>query len=219
MSPGYERIAERRFDDILLPLKRLNADTTRSDQFTNALVGLGMEIYHSVAEVQSGARERVLSRAALGTRNLLELRYWTMFAAASEANIVRLRKEALIDFREMLDKFAGACKATPELALALPYIEQGQQQFEELCRQSAESADGTSSRVSSIAQQLGYADEHRAMSAFLSKLIHPTGLSICLPSTRDFAFGQLYSVGCWYFNDSYERLNGVLKKLNLPVLE
>jgi hypothetical protein len=73
--------------------------------------------------------------------------------------------------------------------------------------------------VANIARQFGLADEHRTMSSFLSKLIHPTGLTICMPGTSDFSFPQLYAVGCWYFNDSFERLNEVLKKLDLPILE
>jgi hypothetical protein len=163
--------------------------------------------------------EHILCRAALACRNLLELRYWTLYAAQSEDNIWRLRKEALIDMRDMLDKFTTACQVNQELAVALPAIQQGRTWFEEQCKQTGESANGPYIRVANLAQQFGLTDEYRTMSSFLSKLIHPTGLSICLPGAESFVFQQLYSVGCWYFNDSFERVNEMLKRLDLPVLE
>jgi hypothetical protein len=219
MSPASQYVAERRFRAILLALNALNAETTRPSHFTNVLVGLGMELYHAFKELESGVREHILSRSALAARNLLELRYWTLFAAVSEENIWRIRKDALIDARDMLDRFTAACQVNAELAPALPVIQQARKGFEDQCEQSGESAEGSYLRVANIAQQFGLADEHRTMSSFLSKLIHPTGLTICLPGTSDFSFPQLHAVGCWYFNDSFERLNSTLKKLDLPILE
>jgi hypothetical protein len=108
MSPASQHVAERRFRAIPLALKSLNAETTRPSHFTNVLVGLGMELYHAFKELESGVRGHILSRSALAARNLLELRYWTLFAAVSEENIWRIRKDALIDVRDMLDRFAAA---------------------------------------------------------------------------------------------------------------
>lgn len=219
MSPASQQVAERRFRAILLALKSLNAEITRPSQFTNVLVGLGVELHHAFGELGSGVRGQVLSRSALAARNLLELRYWTLFAAASEENIWRIRKDALIDARDMLERFTAACEVNVELASALPVIQQARTVFEDQCRRSEESAEGSYLRVANIAQQFGLTDEYRTMSSFLSKLIHPTGLTICMPGTSDFSFPQLYAVGCWYFNDSFERLNSTLKKLDLPILE
>lgn len=219
MSPAAQRLAESRCRSMLLALKSLNGDETRPCHLINVLVGLGMELYHAFKELDSGIHERILSRSALATRNLLELRYWTTFAAASEENIWRIRKDALVDAREMLDRFTTAFQANPELAPALSAIQQARDWFEDQCKQSGESADGPYIRSANLAQQFGLADEHRTMSSVLSKLIHPTGLTICLPSTTDFSFPQLYAAGCWYFNDSFEQLNGTLKKLDLPFLE
>jgi hypothetical protein len=219
MSPERQALAEHRFQVMLHGLKALNVDDTRPSHFTNVLVGLGMELYHAFKELNSGIREKILSRAALAARNLLELRYWTMFAAASEENIWRIRKDALVDGRDMLDRFRTACQTNAELAPALPYLHQFQDWFEDQCRKSGESADGPYLRVTNLAQQFGLSDEHRTMSSFLSKLIHPTGLTICMPGTSDVSFPPLYAAGCWYFNDSFQRLNGTLKGLNLPHLE
>ena len=218
-SPGHMSIAERRASDMKPAILRLNADSSRPPWFTNVLVGFAVELRRSFHELHTGVSDHILGRAALACRNLLEIRYWTMYAAKSEDNIWRLRKEALIDMRDMLDKFTTACQANPELAPVLPSLQQGRAWFEEQCRQTGESADGPYIRVSNLAQELGLADEHRTMSSFLSKLIHPTGFSICLPGAEDFTYQQLYSVGCWYFNDCFERVNEVLKRVNLPVLE
>lgn len=218
-SSGYLGVAERRASDITPAILRLNADTSREPWFTNVLVGFAVDLRRSFNELHSGVSDHILCRTALACRNLLELRYWTMYAAQSEENIWRLRKDALIDMRDMLDKFTAACQTNPELAPALPAIEQGRAWFEDQCRQTGESADGRYIRVANLAQQFRLAAEHRTMSSFLSKLIHPTGFSICLPGAEDFTFQQLYSVGCWYFNDSFERVNEILRKLNLPVLE
>ncbi len=219
MSHVPQDLAERRFRTMLVALRLLNMDETRPNHFTNVLVGLGMELYCAFKELDSGIREHILSRAALAARNLLELRYWAMFVAASEDNVWRLRKDALIDVREMLDRFKAALQTNPELTPALPVVQQQRARFDDQCKQSGESADGPYIRVANLAQQFGRADEHRTMSSVLSKLIHPTGLTICLPSTTDFSFPQLYAAGCLYFNDSFERLNGTLKKLDLPALE
>ena len=80
-------------------------------------------------------------------------------------------------------------------------------------------AAGKYLRVGDLARELGLEDEHRAMGSFLSKWIHPTGLSICHPNSADFSKQYLMSVAAWYFNDSYERLNEILKSLTLPPLE
>lgn len=218
-SPGYLGHAEKRASDMPAAINRLNADTSREPWFTNVLVGFTAELRRAFHELHSGVSDHILCRAALACRNLLELRYWTLYAAQSEDNIWRLRKEALIDTRDMLDKFTTACQVNQELAPALPAIQQSQVWFEEQCKQTGESADGPYIRVANLAQQFGEADQHRTMSSFLSKLIHPTGLSICLPGAEAFMFHQLYSVGCWYFNDSFDRVNETLKNLDLPVLE
>ena len=86
MSPERQGSAEYRFQVMLDGRQALNADDTRPSHFTNVLVSLLCELYHAFKELNSGIRERILSRAALATRNLLELRYWTMFAAASKEN-------------------------------------------------------------------------------------------------------------------------------------
>ena len=70
----------------------------------------------------------------------------------------------------MLDRFTAACQVNAELAPALPVIQQARKGFEDQCEQSGESAEGSYLRVANIAQQFGLADEHRAMSSFLSKL-------------------------------------------------
>ena len=75
------------------------------------------------------------SRAALGTRNLLEPRYWTSYAAGSEANIRRIHQDALIDARDMLDKFTAICTLRPELAQVGPIIDQARSRFDQQCAQ------------------------------------------------------------------------------------
>ena len=97
-----------------------------------------MELYHAFKELESGVRERILSRSAVAARNLLELRYWTLFAAVSEENIWRIRKDALIDAQDMLDRFAAACQVNAELAPALPAIQQARTWFEDQCKQTGE---------------------------------------------------------------------------------
>lgn len=81
-----------------------------------------------------------------------------------------------------------ACQAHLELDPALSSIQQARAWFDEQCRQTGEFADGPYIRVSNLAQELGLADEHRTMSSFLSKLIHPTGFSICLPGAENFTY-------------------------------
>lgn len=218
-SPGYMGLAERRASGIALATSRLNADTSRAPWFTNVLVGFAFELGRAFYELHTGVSEQILCRTALGCRNLLELRYWTMYAAKSEANIWRLRKEALIDVRDTLDKLGAACASNVNLASALPAVQQLGVWFDERCRQTGEAADGTYIRVSNLARELGFDQEHRALNSFLSKLIHPTGLSICLPGVEGLEWSQFYGIGCAYFNDSFERLNDLLKTLSLPDLE
>ncbi len=119
----------------------------------------------------------------------------------------------------MLDKFRAICTLRPELAQVGPIIDQARDSFHQECAQHGLTAAGKYLRVSDLARELGLDDEYRAMGSFLSKLIHPTGLSICHPSSADFSNQYLLSVAAWYFNDSYERLNEILKNLKLPPLE
>lgn len=217
--PGYERRAEQRFESMMPAVSRLNADSSRDPHFTNVLVGLARELYRAFRELRSGMLERVTSRSALAARNLLELRYWTSFASASEDNISRLRKDSLIDARDMLDKFEAICTVRQDLAVCRPAIDTARSWFEQQCKEHGVTAEGNYIRVARLAKDLGLDDEYRAMGSFLSKLIHPTGFSICLAGVNDFMYQQLYSVGCWYFDDSYERLDLTLKRLNLPALE
>lgn len=218
-APGYEARAELRFQSILHALSRLNADTSRDSSFTNVLVGLGMGLYLGYGEARSGIEHGIIARAALGTRNLLELRYWTSFAAKSETNIWRIRQDAVIDGRDMLDKFAAICAIRPELSQVVANLDQARASFDQQCVAHGISASGKYLRVADLASDLGLDDEYRAMGSFLSKLLHPTGLSICLADTEEFLKPHLMSVAAWYFNDSYERLNIVLGSLHLPRLE
>jgi hypothetical protein len=218
-APGYEERAKRRFDSMMLAVSKLNADNSRDPDFTNVLVGLAMELYRAFGELQSGMREQVTSRVALATRTLLELRYWTSFASASEENIWRLRRDSLVDARDMLDKFEAICAVREDLAPCRPIVDSARSRFAKECEERGITTQGNYIRVSKLAKDLGLDDEHRAMGAFLSKLVHPTGFSICLPDVNEFIYQQLYSVGCWYFNDSHERLNRLLTSLEMPALE
>ena len=73
-------------------------------------------------------------------------------------------------------------------------------------------------QISEIAKALGYDGEYKIVFPVLSKLVHPTGLSICLPEITDTLMETLYSMACWYFNEAFVKLDAGLKQLKLPSL-
>jgi hypothetical protein len=214
------RLAEERFKVIMPTLSRLNQDGSRDSHFTNVLVGLGMESYHAFGELSTGIAQKIMIRAALGARNLFELKYWIQYAVISQDNVRRLRRDAIIDLRELLDKHAAGLAVATSLKLAPEELktlhQQGREMFDEKCREQNLSADGRHLNVADISRDLGGEAEYKVVFPFLSKFVHPTGLSICLPELTDNWLENVYSMGCWYFNEAFVRLDGGLKGFNLP---
>jgi hypothetical protein len=140
---------------------------------TTLLIDLAGENVWNCLELVEGDKQGNASRCAWAARNLLELHYFTRFVMASPENALRFHEDMACDYQDLLRRLGknGAYAQT---------IATGQAILAHLWSHHAKRAGKNTKFLSTrqIATDLGeevvFGDAHK----FLSKLLHPTSLSI-----------------------------------------
>lgn len=165
-----------------------------------------------------------LAVAALAARNALEMKVWISYVSGGEKNARRLYDDQMVDARGLLARLNGLMALVPddqrprELDLAL---QNSQEILDEKRPEFGVSDDDRYLRTHTIAQQVGCGDEYKGMFPIMSKVMHPTGLSMFLNHTGETGEHQtiqLCSVGIHYFANNIDAMNAHLKKTGFPYI-
>jgi hypothetical protein len=163
-----------------------------------------------------------LTIAALAARNALEMKVWISYVSRGEKNARRLYDDQIVDSRDLMARINGLMALVPhdqrssELAFAL---ENSQKIIDEKRPEFSVSDDDRYLRTHTIAQEVGCGDEYKGMFPIMSKVMHPTGLSMFLNhsgETGEHQTVQLCSVGIHYFANNIDAMNAHLKKSGFP---
>lgn len=163
-----------------------------------------------------------LTIGALAARNALEMKVWILYAAGGEKKARRLYDDQIVDARDMVARANSLLGLVPdeqrpaELDLAL---RDSQKILDEKSPDFAISEEDRYLRTHSLAQQVGCGQEFKGMFPILSKLMHPTALSMFLNHTGETNESQLVNIcntGVYYFSHNIDHLNAHLKATGFP---
>jgi hypothetical protein len=160
---------------------RLGVITGVSQNQADMLINIIAEAVRAYVNLWKATTEKDIQYAAFGLRNLLELFVWEMYCAASKENAHRLQQDSARDAVGMV----RAIEAMPTNIENIASFEQSMANAR-IALQSFAAVAGiedtdsnfysVSSAARSIDPQLG--SLYRSLNKFLSKLVHPTAMSI-----------------------------------------
>jgi hypothetical protein len=163
-----------------------------------------------------------LTIAALAARNALEMKVWIHYAAGGEKDARRLYDDQTVDARDIMARANGLLSLVPddkrpvELDLAL---RDSQNLLNEKGPEFGSTEEDRYLRTHSLAQQVGCGQEFKGMFPILSKLMHPTALSMFLNhsgETNDSQLLNICNIGVYYFANNVDHLNAHLKASGFP---
>lgn len=133
-----------------------------------------------------------LQYAAFATRNLLELAVWTGYCTASEENAKRFMQDSARDAAGVAKAFANLPKDFPGMASidregSLDQLKSGLETW--ATSVGLDQLDHNYLTVADAARQLSeqYYPGYRLLSVLLSKLVHPTAISVKTSWPKEFA--------------------------------
>jgi hypothetical protein len=165
-----------------------------------------------------------LTIAALAARNALEMKVWISYVSGDETNARRLHDDQMVDARDLMVRINQLITLVPddqrpkELDLAL---QDSQAILDAKGPEFGVGGDDRYLRTHAIAEQVGCGDEYKGMFPIISKIMHPTGLSMFLNHTGETGEHQtiqLCSVGIHYFANNIDALNAHLRKTGFPYI-
>jgi len=113
-------------------------------------------------------------------RNLFELSIWAQYVTASEGNATRFHNDEIVDFAEWQKAAVNlARKYTPSHA-EIDTLESQGDWLEQKRSEQGIAPDLKHLNIGGVAKELGLAGLFYGMNGFLSKLVHPTALSVLL---------------------------------------
>jgi hypothetical protein len=123
-------------------------------------------------------------------RNLLELLVWALYVTTSRENARRLFEDYIIDAEHLITNLRAllhifSAGPHPELDRNLETLAQQESILRQERAQSSLPVDSKYLDVGRIAKEVGMAERFASMNRILSKLAHPTSLSILLVLTPD----------------------------------
>jgi hypothetical protein len=165
-----------------------------------------------------------LTIAALAARNALEMKVWILYAIADERNARRMYDDQMVDARDIMARAESLLTLVPDAerpAGLNSALADSRKVLDEKKSDFGVGDDDRYLRSQLIAQQVGCGNEFKSLSPILSKMLHPTALSMFLNhngQTGDHQTVQICSVGIHYFASNIDALNAHLKVTGFPYI-
>jgi hypothetical protein len=161
-----------------------------------------------------------LSLIAWRTRNLLELKVWTVYFCRSERNARRIYEDAGRDGRDIFSALAKWGKATAQPDdWATMAADANTMLLQRASEVGIDDLDGSYKAVRDAAQECGLGDDYALQFKVLSKFAHPTAFQMMAPA-KDTSTGPFrdafFSQGCGLFTAAFVRLEAYLGSDGAP---
>ena len=163
--------------------------------------------------------------AALAARNGLELKVWALYATSSESNARRLHDDQIVDVRDVLRRLNDLRKLVPasEMPSGLDAEVDGWNQgMAQKATEFTVTEQDKYLRTHTLAKEAGCGEEYAGLFPILSKMLHPTAMSMMISQSQDDVENQIAHschMGLGYCGFVLNHLNGHLKSSGLPYLD
>jgi hypothetical protein len=163
-----------------------------------------------------------LTIAALAARNALELKVWIMYTTSGESNARRLYNDQMVDARDMLARSERLLTLMPDQHRPAELVEDLAASRRIMVDREPDfefSEDQSYLKTHVIATQVGCGDEFKNLFPILSKMIHPTALSMFLNhsgQTSEHQTLQISNVALQYFAANIDMINAYFKGRGFP---
>lgn len=117
-------------------------------------------------------------------RNLFELSIWAQYVTASEGNAQRFRHDEIVDFAEWQIAAVNLARKYDPTHDALGTLDTQGEWLREKRNENEIEPDRKHLNIGVVAKEMGMAGLFYGINGFLSKLVHPTALSILLDVDR-----------------------------------
>jgi hypothetical protein len=154
--------------------------------YSDTLLCLYSEVMANFVRLFRACAEKQLPNAACAARGLLELSVWSKYCCRSRENARKFRDDALRDFAGLVDAAAKLTPLVPHdasdpaLVRSVQAINEAKVEVQKIAQTAEIDLDETYKRVRQAAKDLGSEDltVFEACNVGLSKLLHPTALSV-----------------------------------------
>jgi hypothetical protein len=113
-------------------------------------------------------------------RNLFELSIWAQYVTVSEGNATRFRNDESVDFAEWQMAAVNLARKYAPTHAEMDTLESQGDWLEQKRSEQGIAPDQKHLNIGGVAKELGLAGLFYGMNGFLSKLVHPTALSVLL---------------------------------------
>lgn len=181
-----EQALAARFERLPDWIKELQQARTITMSQRNAVGCIGIRFRINFGHLCIGSRQPYdLEYIAWASRNLLELLIWAKYVTASTENAERFRQDEIVDFAEWQQATMRLGQNYDSQSNDLGTLEQQGVWLREKKVEEGIDAATKHLNIGTVAKELGMAGIFYGVNAVLSKLVHPTALSIMLETDRD----------------------------------